>query len=300
MDTLGSIIEVIRDYLNRCVKCSKCRQGTCPWICNFLTPEASAITENADQKTTHEARAMALYEKAGCPCEQQLTFDDFIDRIDSFASKAKMPENGAELFATLRTLEEFPSRLGRMTKGARLAFADAIYSAIEHTLAALDYYYLRNGHCIKELLQQVHPSYNREEMFKLTGKIKSFTDKLIKKAKPLKWDEEAIDEQPATDPVRTATADIPTELSSPEAMRYWQRAQDAQLLDDHFHFIGTKTELTVFVATFSTALFKEIRWSPFDQWQPYRNYAKTYCEYNNRKNQKLTPKIQTIMDVFRA
>ena len=162
MDTLGSIIEVIRDYLNRCVKCSKCRQGTCPWICNFLTPEASAITENADQETTHEARAMALYEMAGCPCEQQLTFDDFIDRIDSFASKAKMPENGAELFATLRTLEEFPSRLGRMTKGARLAFADAIYSAIEHTLAALDYYYLRNGHCIKELLQQVHPSYNRE------------------------------------------------------------------------------------------------------------------------------------------
>ena len=187
-----------------------------------------------------------------------------------------------------------------MTKGARLAFADAIYCAIEHTLAALDYYYLRNGHCIKELLQQVHPSYNREEMFKLTGKIKSFTDKLIKKAKPLKWDEEAIDDQPATDPVRTATADIPTELSSPEAMRYWHRAQDAQLLDNHFHFIGTKTELTVFVATFSTALFKEIRWSPFDQWQPYRNYAKTYCEYNNRKNQKLTPKIQTIMDVFRA
>ena len=185
MDTLGSIIEVIRDYLNRCVKCSKCRQGTCPWICNFLTPEASAITENADQKTTHEARAMALYEMAGCPCEQQLTFDDFIDRIDSFASKAKMPENGAELFATLRTLEEFPSRLGRMTKGARLAFADAIYCAIEHTLAALDYYYLRHGHCIKELLQQVHPSYDREEMFKLTGKIKSFTDKLIKKAKPL-------------------------------------------------------------------------------------------------------------------
>ena len=175
MDTLGSIIEVIRDYLNRCVKCSKCRQGTCPWICNFLTPEASAITENADQKTTHEARAMALYEKAGCPCEQQLTFDDFIDRIDSFASKAKMPENGAELFATLRTLEEFPSRLGRMTKGARLAFADAIYCAIEHTLAALDYYYLRNGHCIKELLQQVHPSYNRKNQ-KLTPKIQTIMD----------------------------------------------------------------------------------------------------------------------------
>lgn len=183
---------------------------------------------------------------------------------------------------------------------APVRFADAIYCAIEHTLAALDYYYLRNGHCIKDLLLQVHPSYNREEMFKLTGKIKSFTDKLIKKAKPLKWDEESIDDQPATDPVRTATADIPSELSSPEAMRYWHRAQDAQLLDEHFHFIGTKTELTVFVATFSTVLFKEIRWSPFDQWQPYRNYAKTYCEYNNRKNQKLTPKIQTTMDVFRA
>ncbi|MCR5018119.1 MAG: hypothetical protein K6A64_04925, partial [Bacteroidales bacterium] len=30
MDTLGSIIEGIRDYMNRCVKCSKCRQGACP------------------------------------------------------------------------------------------------------------------------------------------------------------------------------------------------------------------------------------------------------------------------------
>lgn len=39
-------------------------------------------------------------------------------------------------------------------------------------------------------------------------------------------------------------------------MRYWHRAQDAQLLDNHFHFIGTKTELTVFVATFFT-IFKE-------------------------------------------
>ncbi|MBO7575391.1 MAG: hypothetical protein J6S99_06255 [Bacteroidales bacterium] len=76
MDTLGSIIEVIRDYLNRCVKCSKCRQGTCPWICNFLTPEASAITENADQKTTHEARAMALYEMAGCPRETSFESDE--------------------------------------------------------------------------------------------------------------------------------------------------------------------------------------------------------------------------------
>ena len=60
----------------------------------------------------------------GSPCESQITFDDFIDQVDSFAHDAEMPANTDELLLTLTQFEQFLSRLKRMPKSAQAGFVD--------------------------------------------------------------------------------------------------------------------------------------------------------------------------------
>ena len=87
MDKLINIVGILRSYVNRCAKCDTGRKKNCPWIAAFATSAATAIQEGA----THEDRALAAHENAGSPCESQITFDDFIDQVDSFAHDAEMP-----------------------------------------------------------------------------------------------------------------------------------------------------------------------------------------------------------------
>ena len=45
-------------------------------------------------------------------------------------------------------------------------------------------------------------------------------------------------------------------------------------------------------------LFKEIRWKPFEQWQPYDNYAKTYSDFSNNPPRKMAKNMKHIVDFF--
>ena len=294
MDNLGNIIGIIRAYVNRCVKCDSGRKGTCPWIAAFDTPAVQPVPDDK----TREDRAIAAHETAGSPCADQITFDDFIDQIDAYATRAEMPQTTDELIETLTLFEQFLSRLSRMPKAAQAAFADSTKAAIEHALAALDWHYLRRGLDILTLIRNIHPAYNREQMFQRTGQPNYLVKRYQKKAQPLQ-DEDAPAETPKQpDQVITVTSNLPPELAGPEAMTFWRRAQQAGFVDDHFHFIGSKTELTIFAATFSTTLFRENRWNLFERWEPYRNYSKTYCEYNSRKNPGNKGRIKAILRIF--
>ena len=294
MDKLINIVGILRSYVNRCAKCDTGRKQNCPWIAAFVVPAAPAVQENA----THEERALAAHEAAGSPCENQLTFDDFIDQVDSFAHGAEMPANIDELLLTLTQFEQFLSRLERMPKAARAAFTDSVTTAIEHAITALDFYYLAKGLNILTLIQNIHPDYNRDQMFRRTGQPEYIVKRFLRKAKPLQLDSDTPAEPQEPDQVITVTSSLPPELASPDAMVFWHRAQEAGFVDEHFHFTGNKTELTIFAATFSTTLFKENRWSVFERWEPYRNYSKTYCEYNSRKNPGNKGRIKAILRIF--
>lgn len=294
MDKLINIVGILRSYVNRCAKCDTGRKKNCPWIAAFATPAATAIQETA----THEEKAIAAHEAAGSPCENQLTLDDFIDQVDAFAQEAEMPQTTADIIDTLTHFEHFLSRLERMPKAQKQAFTDSTFAAIEHAITALDYYYLRKGLTILTLIQNIHPDYNRDQMFRLTGQPDYIVKRFLRKAKPIQLDNDTPAEPQEPDQVITVTSSLPPELSGPEAMIYWHRAQQAGFVDNHFHFTGNKTELTVFAATFSTTLFRENRWAIFERWEPYRNYSKTYCEYSNRKNPGNKARINAILRIF--
>ena len=61
-----------------------------------------------------------------------------------------------------------------------------------------------------------------------------------------------------------------------------------------------RNELAVFAGSFSMLLFKEIRWKPFEQWEPYDNYAKTYSEVSNNPPHKMAKNMRHILDFFQT
>ena len=94
-------------------------------------------------------------------------------------------------------------------------------------------------------------------------------------------------EPPKEDPI--AQTGLPAELASPQAMAIWRRAQAAGIVGDHFEFQGKN----------KTELFGEIRWTPFQQWNPYKYYSKAYGESANRKRESDSVTLQAILKLFR-
>ena len=281
--------------MNKCVNCDSGRNGSCPWASRFTAPEVKAVPGGE----THEARAIALDDITGGPCPQQITFDQLIDQIDTCASLADLPKNEEELHTFLTRLELCLKRLSRLPKSLRPVFAESIPAAIEHALAALDYRYLKKGLNISGLIQQVHEGYDRESIFDCCGIPKVFVNHYKSTATPYQ-----IFSTPTTsteDPVATTIANLPPELSSTKAMAIWNKARAAGIIDDEYHFTSKRrNELAVFAGSFSMLLFKEIRWKPFEQWQPYDNYAKTYSDFSNNPPHKMAKNMRHILDFFQT
>lgn len=292
MEPLLGILEIVKTYLNRCVKCDTGRQGTCSWLQRFQFQK----TADTQESETPEDRAIAAQETAGSPCSNQITFDELIDQIDTYAASAQMPRDEAELISLLTRLETSLTRLKRLPKNYRPAFSDPVTAAIEHILAALDYNSLSRGLDIAHLIHGIHPGYDRDQMFTRCGYPKLFVQTFTSTATTYNLKGAVIETKPA-DPV--AFTGLPEELSTPEAMAIWSKAQAAGIIDNHFHFIShSKTELAVFAGCFSTELFGEIRWKPFRDWCPYDHYTKAYSEFSNRKTRSDSPTMQAIRRIF--
>lgn len=292
MEPLPGILEIVKTYLNRCVKCDTGRQGTCPWLQRFQA--LNLPTDPAP--STPEDRAIAAQEITGTPCSNQITFDELIDQIDTYASTAQMPRDEAELVLILTRLETSLTRLKRLPKIYRPAFTDPVTAAIEHILAALDYSSLCRGLNIDHLIHGIHPGYDRTQVFARCGYPGLFVKAFCSTATTYNLKGTVPEPVPA-DPI--ASSELPPELSTPKAMAIWSKAQAAGIIDNHFHFISrSKTELAVFAGSFSTELFGEIRWKPFREWYPYDYYTKAYSEFSNRKTRSDTPTMQAIRRLF--
>jgi hypothetical protein len=77
---------------------------------------------------------------------------------------------------------------------------------------------------------------------------------------------------------------LPPELSTPEAMKYWEKAQEAGLVDDNFQWTGeNKAESALFAECFSKALNIKHKWKYFKRLWNINDFAqirhKTTTEY---------------------
>lgn len=282
--------------MNRCVKCEAGRAGTCPWIASFPAPEADPVSSPLKADETHEDRALRLHDEAGAPCIDQITIDEFLDGIDTFLSGAAIPQNQDELHSTITRLELSLSRLRRLPKHLRPVFTDITTAAVEHAYACLDYAYLKRGIDIEPFIRELHPTYNSQQMLERCNIPQRLVSRYKSKAQP--YQEADIPAAPAQeDPI--AQTGLPADLATPKAMSIWRRAQAAGIVGEHFQFQGkNKTELAIFAASFSTELFGEIRWTPFQQWNPYKYYSKAYGESANRKHESDSASLQAILKLF--
>ena len=215
----------MRSYMNRCVKCEAGRAGTCPWTSRFPAPEADSVSSPEPSKETHEDRALTLHEKAGAPCKDQITLDDFIDQVDEFIHGAILPASTDELLETLTYFEHSLSRLRRLTRNFKPVFNDSILAAVEHVLAHIDFAFLKKKLDIEVLIHGIHPDYNRDLMLDRRGFPQTLVKQYRKRARPYK-DPDAPAETQAADPIAISAAELPPELTEPDWR--WQRPPQLQ------------------------------------------------------------------------
>ena len=282
--------------MNRCVNCETGRAGTCPWITSFPAPEANPDSTPLKADETHEDRALRLHDEAGAPCINQITIDEFLDQIDTFLSGATIPLNQDELHNTITRLELTLSRLRRLSKPLRPVFTDITTAAVEHAYACLDYAYLKRGINIEPFIRDLHPTYNSTQMLERCNIPQRLVSRYKSKAQPYQ-EQDTQEDTPKEDPI--AQTGLPAELATPKAMAIWEKARQAGIVNDHYQFLGKKkTELAIFAASFSTELFGEIRWTPFQQWHPYKYYSKAYGESANRKRESDSATLLAILKLF--
>lgn len=299
MDRLGDITGILRDYMNRCDHCGQGRNKSCPWIAAFGGPDTSLMPKTRSDETS-EDRAIAGQLAGGGPCTNQITYNDLIDQLHAAARRANLPpaEGDDEILLTLAELEEIPSRLPRLTPTLRPAFTDPVTAAIGHILAVIDFRYLSQRTDILSLIQCIHPDYDRDRMFRYCAFPAYLVQQYKSTAKPVGASN--ITPEPLPSPYQQSPGTrLPSLLATDKAMVIWHKAQDAGLVDADYHFISNrKTELTIFVANFSFMLYKEYRWAVFNEWEPYKYYAKTFSEYNSRKDSSPSPGISAILKIF--
>ena len=284
--------------MNRCVNCEAGRAGTCSWITRFGASDAPTVSTPLSADETHEDRALRLHDTAGAPCIDQITIDEFLDGIDTFLSGAAIPDTQDQLHSTITRLELSLSRLRRLPKHLRPVFTDITTAAVEHAYACLDYAYLKRGIDIEPFIRELHPTYNSTLMLERCNIPQRLVSRYKSKAQPYR-EPDAPTEPQHQDPIAISAAELPPELSTPQAMVIWRKAQELGLVDNHYHFLGKqKNELANFAGSFSMKLFKEIRWTPFEAWHPYDNYIKTYSAYSQLPPKKETETMKKIKTLF--
>ncbi len=91
---------------------------------------------------------------------------------------------------------------------------------------------------------------------------------------------------------------VPEEFRSPKAIKIWEKAFEKGFIDANFKFIGKRTELAMFAANLSHALFGTNNWIAIQRWNDYKYYAKTYGEISGKTIDQQTKRIQEIIELF--
>ena len=155
---MKSVILCIRNYVEMCSACSRCRNGSCAALKLFRQGILLSLFSAYD---THEDRAACIHQEiddSGC---DQISFADLIDQVENNLREEPFPESPAALSATLQEIKTLASWVSRMSKNRRLLLSDTVGAAIEHCLAFLDYSFLERDLDIEPLLREAFPDYNR-------------------------------------------------------------------------------------------------------------------------------------------
>ncbi len=80
---------------------------------------------------------------------------------------------------------------------------------------------------------------------------------------------------------RAAKPQLPEELATPEALKYWENAKREQLIKENYSFIGTNYERAEFAYCFSEKLCIKNKWKYFQQLWDCKAMAVDYLQAHN-------------------
>lgn len=95
---------------------------------------------------------------------------------------------------------------------------------------------------------------------------------------------------PERDPQPLPAAQLPPELATEAAMRYWKRLQERDFVDERFQPLRSRTVMAVVAHDFAVRLGLESIWPPFEKlW--HKNYLRK--DYDAALDQRKTLDLQS-------
>ena len=148
-------------FADQCSKCTRCRKGLCAWLKKY---RSEYLKNKAKRLLTSEQRVALCYPEAGEPCDSQLSFDEYVSSLDGILSRTAVPTSYQGLVETLSSLSQLDARSHRFSRQLHPLLPDFLGTGIEHCLAYIDYFYLKNRLDIEQLLIVFFPEYQRLEV----------------------------------------------------------------------------------------------------------------------------------------
>lgn len=75
---------------------------------------------------------------------------------------------------------------------------------------------------------------------------------------------------------------LPDELSTPDAMKIWDKAKKAEWVNNDYTFNGTKYQMAYAAEVMGTALNLKYKWKPFETLWNYKYFSQTRRESKER------------------
>ena len=158
---METVLNYLMMFADQCSGCKEGRKGLCAWMKNYRSESANIVCEEA---RTSEQQAIACYAGAGEPCDDQMSFDEFVSGIDIYLANAMIPTSYQGLVEFLSALSRLKARSNRFSRQLLPLLSDFLGTGIEHCLAHIDYSYLNWGLNIEPLLLTFFPGYQRMEV----------------------------------------------------------------------------------------------------------------------------------------
>lgn len=144
------------------------------------------------------------------------------------------------------------------------------------TVVSFCTYYLFMKQKCKRLLAVINcfPSVHTMHPIDLQGIILSWKD-------PQEPDT-TLEPQQSTETVQESEIVLPPELSTDEALMYWEKAKEKGFVDANYQFLGTRYQATHFAEIMAEKLKIKHKWKPFKKLWHYDKFAQTKYEKINR------------------
>lgn len=160
---MDKVLQIISTYVSCCSNCRLAIEKRCGYIIpdNLPTPENNPYDSPEFCNLTYEQRAFRKESMVHVPCEEQMSFHELIDMVESALEQAEVPLISQDILRLLGKIDRAEKSIRRQPEHIFYAFEDIVMTCLERCLAHIDFTLLELKMDIEEAILSIFPSYNR-------------------------------------------------------------------------------------------------------------------------------------------